>query len=442
MSDVNLKRTLGVPGLVMFGIAYLVPMTFFTTYGIVNEITDGFLASAYFITLAAVLFTAGSYAFMSARFDTTGSAYVFATAGFGGRVGFVTGWTVLLDYILLPMLNYLVIGLYLNAQFPAIPGWVFALVALVIVTVLNVAGISVVKYANTGFVILQAAFFVVFFIIAFRSFQTGVGPLEPFFRDGFTLSHVVAGAAILCLSFLGFDAITTMSEEAHNPKRTIPTAIILTTLIAGVFFIAVAWVAHMAFPDVITGDGADTAAYAMLERIGGALLTGLFIATYVIGAMGSALASQASVARILYAMGRDGLIMKRVFGRLSPRFLTPVGAILTVSIISLSVVIANVDFVASVVSFGALAAFSVVNLAVLRLWVSDRRGGSADDGGMRGLQLVRLAVSSIGFLLTLWLWTSLSGSALVVGCAWVVVGIIYMVYMTVAKKVSLPSFYE
>ena len=438
LSEVQLKRSLGVPGLVMFGIAYLVPMTIFTTYGIVNEITGGFLATAYVITLLAVGFTAVSYAVMSNRVEQTGSAYAFATAGLGGRIGFVTGWTVLLDYVLLPMLNYLVIGIYLNAQFPAVPGWVFALLALVAVTALNIVGITAVKFANVVFVGLQILFFIVFFIIAFRSFNTGVGPLSPFIGEGFDLSAVVAGSAILCLSFLGFDAITTMSEEAHNPRRSIPTAVIVTTLSAGVFFIAVSWVAHMAYPHVITGEGAESAAFAMLGDIGGAAVTGLFVATYVTGALGSALTSQASVARILYAMGRDGLLMKKVFGRLSPKFLTPVGAIVTVGIISLTAVVASVDFVASIVSFGALAAFSVVNLSVIALGVRDRRNRTP----RRGALALYVIVPAVGLVFTLWLWFSLSLIALVIGIVWVCAGIAYMLFVTGVKKAPLPSLTE
>lgn len=438
MSELKLKRTMGVPGLVMFGIAYLVPMTVFTTYGIVNEITAGFLASAYVVTLLAVMFTAASYAVMSTRVEKTGSAYAFTTAGLGGGAGFVTGWTVLLDYVLLPMLNYLLIGVYLNAQFPEIPGWVFALVALLFVTALNIIGISVVKFANTVFVVLQTIFFAIFFIIAFRSFDSGVGVFDPFIGAGFEINNILAGAAILCLSFLGFDAITTMSEEAHSPKRTIPTAIILTTVLAGVFFVAVSWAAHMAYPTVIEGNGADAAAFTMLGDIGGSILTGLFVATYVIGATGSAMASQASVARILYAMGRDGIIMKKVFGRLSPKFLTPVGAIVTVGIISLTATIANVDFVASIVSFGALAAFSMVNLSLIVIGARDRKRTYTHAGTL----FLYTVFPIVGLLLTVWLWFSLSMTALIIGGLWVIIGIAYMLYVTKVKKIPLPELAE
>ena len=339
----------------------------------------------------------------------------------------------MIDYILLPMLNYLLIGVYLNQQFPAVPGWVFALLALVVVTGLNIVGIDAVKSANVVIVALQAIFFVVFFAVAAQSFQPDVNAFDPFVRGDFNLAAVTAGAAILCLSFLGFDAISTMAEEARDPQRTIPRAIVATTVIAGVFFVAVTWFAYMAFPEVITGEGADSAALTMLTHLGGNLLTSLFLAAYVTGAMGSALASQASVSRILYSMGRDRVLPHRIFGSLSRRFRTPVGAILVVAIISISAVFSSVDFVASIVSFGALTAFSLVNLSVISVFLIRKNVEGKKSIFIHG------CLPLIGFALTVWLWTSLSLITLVVGLSWIAVGIIYLVWLTRGFKRPVPA---
>ena len=139
-----LRRVMGTPALVIFGLAYMVPLTVFTTYGLVTTLTEGHLPAAYVVTLAAMMFTALSYAFLVRVIPSAGSAYSFTQRIFGGHVGFVTGWTLMLDYLLLPLINYLLIGLYLNAQFPSIPMWVFTVAAIALVTVLNIVGISVV----------------------------------------------------------------------------------------------------------------------------------------------------------------------------------------------------------------------------------------------------------------------------------------------------------
>lgn len=432
-NDTALKRGFTTPTLVIFGLAYMVPMTVFTTYGIVNEITHGHLSASYAVTLAAMMFTAASYAVMSRQNPAAGSAYTYARSGFGGGVGFLTGWAIMIDYILLPMLNYLLIGLYLSTRFPSVPAWVFSMGALVVVTLLNIVGVTAVKGANAVLVALQVIFFLVFFVFAMRSFDPAASPLQPFFSPDFEISSIVAGAAILCLSFLGFDAISTLSEETREPRRTVPRAIVLTTLAGGALFIAISWAAAMAYPEVITGDGADTAATVMLNSIGGRLLTSLFLAAYVVGALGSALASQASVARILFAMGRDKVLPRGIFGWVSARFGTPVGAVLVVAAISISAVFAQVDSVASLVSFGALTAFSLVNLSVISVFWFRKQGDARPNPVLHGV------VPVIGFGLTVWLWTSLSPQSIAIGVGWTALGGVWLLIITRGFRKPVPK---
>ena len=140
-NSAQLRRVLGLPALVFFGLVYMVPLTIFTTYGIVTELTGGRTASAYMVTLVAMLFTAASYSFMVKRFPVADSAYSYTNMAFGPNIGFLAGWSLLLDYLFLPMINYLLIGLFLNIAFPAIPAWSIALASIALVTVLNVVGI-------------------------------------------------------------------------------------------------------------------------------------------------------------------------------------------------------------------------------------------------------------------------------------------------------------
>lgn len=419
----RLKRVMGTPSLVVFGLAYMVPMTIFTTYGLVTTITEGHLSAAYAVTLAAMLFTAFSYAFLVRVIPSAGSAYSFTQRIFGRHVGFLTGWTVMLDYLLLPMLNYLLIGLYLNAQFPAVPTWAFTLAAIALVTVLNIVGITVVRSANLVLVGAQAVFVVVFAALALARVREGQSLLEPFASPDMSLPLIMSGAAILCLSFLGFDAVSTMSEEARDPRRTVPRAIILTTLIGGAAFILVSWVSHLAFPDWQSLTDPDAAAVEIMDSVGGQALVALFLAAYIAGSTASAMASQASVARILFAMGRDGVLPRRVFGRVSARFRSPVGAVLVVSAVALLALAADLETVASVVSFGALAAFSLVNLGAAKHFLAGRTPSLPD--------LLRYGlVPGVGFLLTVWLWFSLSGPALMVGLAWLAAGAAYLLVLT------------
>jgi len=422
----KLKRVLGVPSLVLFGLVYMVPLTVFTTYGIVTEMTGGRVAVSYVITLVAMLFTARSYARMSVAYPYAGSAYVYTQRSFGGAVGFLAGWSLMLDYLFLPMINYLVIGIYLEAAFPAVPAWVFILASIVIVTVLNVIGIVSVARANVVIIAVQAVFigaFVVFGLASLSGQQ--VDPLAPFIGDGTVEGPGVlfAGAAVLCLSFLGFDSVSTLAEEAKEPTRSVPRAIMITTIAAGVIFIGLSYLAQLVFPSNAFTD-VDSAALDVMQTAGGEFLAVFFTAAYVAGAAGSALTSQASVSRIIYAMGRDGVLPTRVFGRLSARFKTPVVAVLCVSAVSLLAVWIDLGLLAGMISFGALVAFSVVNLSVIKHYYIDRKERA-------GVQVLRnLVLPLIGFALTVWLWTSLSVETFVVGLSWLAIGVLLLAIVT------------
>ena len=430
----QLKRALKLPALTLFGLVYLVPLTVFTTYGIVTEQTGGRLATAYIFTLAAMLFTAFSYAAMVRAYPVAGSAYTYTSKSFGGHAGFLAGWSLLLDYLFLPMLNYLVIGIYLNAQFPSVPIGVWALIAIALVTALNVIGITTIANVNVAIIAAQAVFIVVFVVLAVKTISgQPVDLFAPFVGDGSVseFSPVLAGAAVLALSFLGFDAVSTMAEEAENPRRDIPRAIITVTLGGGILFIILSWLAQSSLP-ATTFESVDSAALDVMVKVGGQFMSTFFTAAYVAGAFGSALTSQASVTRIMYTMGRDR-VFPRVIGTLHPKFRTPVLAIAIVSVISLAAELISLTTLANLVSFGALVAFSVVNLSVVKYYIVDR--------GMRGAPaIVRyLVMPVVGFGLTIWLWTSLSSTALWSGLIWLGLGVIWLAVLTKGFRRPPPT---
>lgn len=432
----SLRRILGLPALVFFGLVYMVPLTVFTTYGVVTQITGGRTAAAYVITLLAMLFTALSYSVMVRKYPIAGSAYSYASLSFGPGIGFLAGWSLLLDYLFLPMINYLVIGLFLNLAFPAVPAWVFVVATISLVTLLNIRGIGSVSSMSNLIVCAQMVFVVVFMALVIRQLA-GAESLDlsaPWIGDGSQtgLLPLMAGAAVLCLSFLGFDAVSTLAEETRDPRRDIPRAIVITTLGAGLLFILLAMTSQLAFPGSSFKD-ADSAASEVMLHAGGRFLEMFFTATYVAGAAGSALASQASVSRILFSMGRDGILPRRVFGTLSERYKTPVIAIVLVSLVSLLAVVIDLTTLASMISFGALVAFSVVNLAVIK----SHLGQGQPRTGARLLQYGLLPL--IGFGLIVWLWTSLSALTLGIGLAWFALGLAYLGVHTRGFRQPAPT---
>ena len=423
----HLKRVLGTPSLVLFGLVYMVPLTVFTTYGAVTVLTGGRVPVAYLLTLAAMVFTARSYARMVVAYPVAGSAYTYSQKSFGAPVGFLVGWSLLLDYLFLPMLNYLVIGLYMGDALPAVPQWVWIIVSIAIVTILNIVGIVSVSWANVVIIGMQTVFIVVFVAMSISTIS-GAGDvnfLAPLSGDGSVDATGVlfTGAAILCLSFLGFDAVSTLSEEAKDAKRTVPKAIMIATIASGLIYFLLSYVSQLVFPSNAFDDP-DIGSVDVMLAAGGNFLNIFFTAAYVAGCIGSALTSQASVSRILFAMGRDGVLPRKVFGHVSVRFATPTFAILVVSVISLAAIWIDLTFLITLVSFGALVAFSAVNLSVIKHYFWDK-----GERGAVGL-FNNLALPLIGFVLTIGLWRSLEGRAFTIGLIWLAIGFVWLLGVT------------
>ncbi|MGG6383214.1 APC family permease [Paenarthrobacter sp. NEAU-H11] len=422
----GLKRVLGLPATVLFGLAYMLPLTVFTTYGIVNELTEGHIVTSYLVTLVAMLFTAASYARMVKAFPMAGSAYTYTRKTLGGNIGFLGGWALLLDYLLMPMITYLVIGIYMQAGFPAVPQPVWIVLSLVIVTALNVTGIKMVSKASSALLVFQTVFLLVFAVMGIRAATNNPMPsiVDMMVGQGPGTTAIFAGSAILCLSFLGFDAVSSLAEETIDPKKVIPKAIILVTLLGGVLFVVISVIANLAFPDWNAYTSADSAALDVTHAAGGAFLEAFFTAAYIAGCLGAVLASQATVSRILYSMGRDGVLPRKVFGHLHPRFQTPVYSTLVVGAIGLVALVVDLTLASSLISFGALSAFTLVNIAVIKHYYIDQKRRSGADAAKY------LAAPAIGVILCLWLWTSLSVSAFVVGFIWLAIGIAYLAVLT------------
>ena len=442
-SGAHLKRTLGPITLTLFGLSYMAVGTVFTTYGIVNQLTEGHLVDSYIVALVVMLFTASSYAAMVRRYPVAGSAYTYSQQSFGGAAGFLTGWVLLLDYLFIPMINFLILGLYVSTQFPSIPSWIFTLAALIGVFIFNLLGISLVGKLNTVIVVVSIAAVVVFAILAIKAAINDPNAptlLEPFIPGSVGYSPIFTGAAVLALSFLGFDAVSTLSEEAKNPRRDVPRAIMLTTIIGGLLFIVVSWVGARAYylddwstasPDLLNAAGA-----VLFGHVGGEVLAAIFVIITVAGCFGAGLAGQVAVSRILYSMGRDGILPKPL-GTLSKRFGTPVVAAASVSIVALLSLVLSLDQAAFMISFGALAAFAMVNLSVIRTYLFPGGGRTAPVSAWGWIRYGIIPL--VGFGLTIWLWTSLQGLTWIIGGIWVVIGVAILAIKTGFFRKPVPK---
>lgn len=441
MSAIKMKRVLTTPALIAFGLAYMVPLGIFTTYGEVTVDSNGHLPIAYIITLAMIFFTALSYCRMANKLPIAGSAYSYVQHTFGGKVGFLVGWAQILDYLFLPILNYLVLGIYLNEAFPSIPAYVFVLGSLISVSFLNYLGIKLINSVNFTLIIVQMIFIGLFIFLTLTNVNlTPEAMMKPLQVNAGDFSGLMSGAAILCLAFLGFDAIATLAEESNDAQKSLPRAIIWTVLIAGCIFLVVSYCAHLAYPiwtDFV--DNKDTASLVVVRRVGdisqlgGNFMYNFFQAAYLTGVFASAMTAQTSVSRIFYAMGREGVLPKKIFYKIHPRYRTPYLSIIFVACFSLLALVLDLSLVVSMISFGALVAFTFVNLCVIKSYLGDSKAKTV-------LLLFKYGLlPAIGVLLSLWLWTSLDATAMIVGLVWLAIGFFYLLYLTKGFTALLPS---
>jgi len=433
----QLKRTLKLRHLVFIGLAYMAPMAVFDMFGIVSDETDGHVPLAYLVVMAAVLFTAFSYSRMVRFFPIAGSAYTYAKEAINAHLGFLVGWAATLDYLLLPMINAILSGIYMGAVFPEVPFWVWVLLTVGICTALNLVGVKLAASMNVLLVSIQLVVAVVFVVLTIVNIANGANGAEvtirPFVSSDLQLTAVAAGAAILALSFLGLDAVSTLAEEAEQPTRDIPRAIFIIVLVAGAFFITVTYLMQLIFPDVsqladIVGASPEIAKY-----VGGAFFQAIFVGGYMMAVLGCGITQQMSAARLLYAMGRDGALPRRPFGRIDGRNGVPVANVLIVAAVALTALFVDLDQAASMINFGAFIAFIFVNLSVIFVFFRFLKRRSA--GAWIGFVLV----PAVGVAINVWLWFSLDTTSMIIGACWVVAGFVFLVFKTGGFKKPAPD---
>ncbi|MEM3486383.1 MAG: APC family permease [Candidatus Methanomethyliaceae archaeon] len=426
----ELKRVLGTRELLFYGIAMMVPIAPVAIYGTVTSVTNGHMAIAYLFAMLAMMLTARSYGLMAGAFPVTGSTYSYTQRSLNPHLGLLAGWAILLDYMLMPLLSYVVAANFGSTLLPNIGYWVWIVVALVIVTIVNIIGVKSLANVTQVLVVFMFLVLIYFVISAVVGLSRGIGAgtvfsLAPFYtKDTFSWSAIMAGTAIACFSFLGFDAVTTMSEEVRNPRRTISKATVLSCFIVGLLFILQAYLAQLIWPDFTTFPNLDSAFYFVANRVGGQALSLSLTLAIMAACLANALDAQAGAARLLYGMGRDGVIPKRVFAYLHPKTKTPVFNILLLAAVAIIGSTQSLETIVSMINFGALFGFTLVNLSVIVHYFIKKR----ERGGKAVLNY--LVLPGLGALVCVALWASLSRLAMIVGFSWLGLGIIYAAVST------------
>ena len=426
-----IRRVLSRWDLILFGLVILSPTAVYPVYGIIQNVSHGQAALSYLIAMVAMLFTAASYGKMASVYPSAGSTYTYVQQTLTPYAGFLAGWAMILDYFLIPLESIIYAALTAARLIPAVPYSVWVIVFTAAVTIVNVRGIRILAQANTIMMAMMTVCAVLFIALAVHYVKLHFGAAALISTVGivpphqFSLGPMMLGASIAALSYIGFDAISTLAEDTVNPEKDIGFATVLVCIIqtvicvVTVYFAALAWSNYRSFPQI------ETAILDLGHRIGGpAMFLALTIILLVAG-VSSALTGQAGFSRLLFAMGRDGVISRTVFGHLHPRYGTPTRAIYITSAASLvGALTMHFQIAVELLNFGAFVGFILVNLAVIQYFFIARkqRSGAA--------LLHNLLFPLSGALVCIYVWMNLSTQAKIVGFIWLGIGAIYLAIHT------------
>ncbi len=428
----QLDRALTLGDLIVYGMIFMVPIAPFSVFGFVWQEAKGMVVLAYLIGLTGMLFTALSYASMSRAFPLAGSVYAYVQRGLHETAGFLAGWLILLDYILVPALLYLFSALALQPLLPAVPAWAWLVGFVGLNAAANVLGVRVTARLYKVLLALELltlALFVVFGAIAlYKGEGAGRLTLAPLYDpQRFSLTTVAGATSIAVLSFLGFDGISTLSEESTGARNAIARATVLSLVLIGALFMLQTWIAA----DLAHGmrfASADTAFYAIAARAGGAALRITAILAIVISfGIANAMAAQAAVSRVLFAMARDRKL-PAVLATVHARFKTPYVSTLLVAGVSLLVGLFfahRVDDLSRVVNFGALTSFALLHVAVAYHYYFRERSGA---------WFRHLICPLAGFAVILYVLYGMDPMAKILGASWIALGILYYLVQTLRRR--------
>jgi amino acid transporter len=421
----RLRRVLTLWDLVLYGIVLISPIAAVPLFGIVQQLSGGVAVSTLLVAMVAMILTAFSYGRMAALHPLAGSAYSYVGRGLNPHLGFLAGWAMLLDYLLVPVICTVYTAITLERVVPGVPYWIWCALIAVLITGINLWGIRATATANMVMMIAALAVILPFIGLAIRWLLLregwhGLFSTQPFYNpQTFHWNSLAAGTALAALTYGGFDGVSTLSEEVENPRRNILLATVFVCIFTGVFGglqIYLAQRVHPAFNDFAS---AETAFLDINRVVGGPLLFHGMAVILIVTNLGSGLTAQAGISRLLFGMGRDGILPRPFFAYVSPKRAVPAYNILLIGGFAFAgCLLLNYERAAELINFGAFLAFMGVNASVVRSYYFRRPRSERRI-------LTDFVLPALGFLFCFVIWLNLSRQAKIVGALWFAAGILY-----------------
>src|SRR5262245_12398275 len=466
----RLRRTLTLWDLILYGIIVIQPVAPMSVFGVLSDRGRGHVVTTLLIAMVAMLFTAFSYGRMARAYPSAGSAFTYVGQEINPALGFVTGWSMTMDYMLNPMICIIWCSQQAHVFAPGIPYWGWAIFFGAVFTFLNIQGIKTSARVNTVLAAGMGAVVAIFFVAAARYIfghpHDGAAFFTRPFYDPelFNSKAVLAATSIAVLSYIGFDGISTLSEEAENPRRNILLATVLTCLVIGILSAFEVYAAQLLWPASQPFPNSDTAFTYVAGRAWAPLFAVVGF-TLLVANFGSGMGAQIGAARLLYGMGRSKALPQSFFGVLEPKRRVPKNNVIFVGLIALGgAFVLSYGLGAEMLNFGALIAFMGVNLAAfLRYNVRDGKRGPVVPALLTAVVVIvaaipnpptaawiaagsALAVLAVrasplaGFSICCFLWRNLSLKAWIVGGIWMIVGIAFGAVKTRGFRGDLVDF--
>jgi putrescine importer len=427
----HLKRVLSLWDLVYYGIILTSPIAAVPLFGEAQVLSHGHAVTTLLLAMVAMSVTAVSFGRMATVYPSSGSVYSYISKTLNPHVGFILGWAMFLEYLFQPIQNALYAVLAIHRMLPQIPFAFLAAVIVGFITVLTIQGIKFTARTNEvllAFMILVTGAFLVqaFRYIVLHQHFGGLFSWQPVYNPAtFHLRALSAGTSFAALVFIGFDGVSILAEEVKNPKRNVLLASVLVCVFTGLFSGLQVYLAQRVWPDHTTLQNPETAFMDVARIAGGPMLFAAYGIVLLVSSLACGLAGHVGAARLLYSMGRDDVLPKKIFGYLSPKRGNPVYNEWIVGIVAyVAVLTIPWERAAEIVTFGALLAFTAVNLvALLHFWCALEAVGRRRffvDAFVPGFGAVFCFILLIG----LQPWTKYAG------LIWLGIGLVYAAYRT------------
>ncbi len=440
----GLRRSLTLWDLILYGIIVVQPVAPMSVYGVLNNRSRGHAVTTILLAMTAMLFTAISYGRMARAYPSAGSAFTYVGQEINPALGYVTGWSMVMDYILNPMICLIWISQQAHVFAPGVPYAAWAIVFAIVFTALNIQGVKTSARVNSALAAGMGLVIAIFFVAAAR-YVFGHPHSDPGFfgrpfydPQSWDTRAVLGGTSVAVLTYIGFDGISTLSEEAENPRRNILLATLLVCVAIGFLSAIQVYAAQLIWPSSEPYPNVDTAFTFVAGRVWQPLFA-IVGFTLVVANFGSGMGAQLGAARLLYGMGRSNALPKSFFGAIDPKRRVPRNNVIFVGALALAgafllPVLAGAttgyDLGANLLNFGALIAFMGVNAAAfVRYYLREDTK-----------KISNLFPPVLGFIICLLLWANLSPKALIFGGIWMAVGIAFGAWKTKGFRGNLVDF--